>query len=198
MGCGRRAAFDHVIACHDQRLFPDPHVREGRVHHAANVLETRQTRRQRHAKVVPEARIKQMIDAVHVVLVLEDSRELADDVGGSLLHVHSWVDARTGGVIASLDFRRGRIVTGNRHGWIECATDVVERARGGDALAVEQLLASIQNPVYALALRMLADPEGARDATQDILLRVSRALPQFRKESTVSTWGVCIGTRTVS
>jgi RNA polymerase sigma factor (sigma-70 family) len=79
-------------------------------------------------------------------------------------------------------------VTRNRQGWIECATDVVERAREGDPDAVGELLGAIQDPVYALALRMLADPEGARDATQDVLLRVSRALPQFRADSTVSTW----------
>ncbi len=79
-------------------------------------------------------------------------------------------------------------MTANRKGWIECAPETLERARGGDAAGMNDLLRGVQDPVYGLALRMLADPEAARDATQDVLLRVARALPQFRGESSVSTW----------
>ncbi len=79
-------------------------------------------------------------------------------------------------------------MTGNRQGWIECAPETVERARGGDSAAIHELLGAIRDPAYALGVRMLADPEAARDATQEVLFRVSRALPRFRGESTVSTW----------
>jgi RNA polymerase sigma factor (sigma-70 family) len=79
-------------------------------------------------------------------------------------------------------------VTKNRHGWVECDPEVVENARRGDVAALNGLLVSIQDPVYSLALRMLADPEGARDATQEVLLRVAKGLPKFRAESALSTW----------
>ena len=46
----------------------------------------------------------------------------------------------------------------------------------------------IQGPVYNLALRMLWHPEDARDATQDILIRVITHLGSFRGDSRVRTW----------
>lgn len=79
-------------------------------------------------------------------------------------------------------------MTRNRQGWIECSPEVLAGACEGDAAAVERLLRSLQDPVYALALRMLADSEAARDATQEVLLRVSRSIGGFRGESSMSTW----------
>ena len=65
---------------------------------------------------------------------------------------------------------------------------LVGRARGGDRESLEQLVEQIQRPVYNLALRMLWHPEDARDATQDILIRVITHLGSFRGESRVQTW----------
>lgn len=73
--------------------------------------------------------------------------------------------------------------------WI--ANDVqhlIDPARAGDAAAVDALLGAMQDPVYGLAIRMLADPEDARDATQEILLRVALHLASFRGDSSFSTW----------
>jgi RNA polymerase sigma-70 factor (ECF subfamily) len=42
--------------------------------------------------------------------------------------------------------------------------------------------------VYRLALRLLDNPADAEDVTQDVLVQVLRKLPQFRGESTISTW----------
>jgi RNA polymerase sigma factor (sigma-70 family) len=65
---------------------------------------------------------------------------------------------------------------------------LIERARQGDAGALDELVRRIQDLVYGLALRMLWHPEDARDATQEILVRVVTHLGDFRGESAVRTW----------
>jgi RNA polymerase sigma factor (sigma-70 family) len=65
---------------------------------------------------------------------------------------------------------------------------LVERARNGDRASLEQLVEQLQQPVYNLALRMLWHPEDARDATQEILIRVITHLGSFRSDSRVRTW----------
>ena len=64
----------------------------------------------------------------------------------------------------------------------------VKKAQQGDAAALEALIVEIQGKVYGLALRMLWHPEDAKDATQEILLRVVTHLASFRGESSFSTW----------
>lgn len=71
---------------------------------------------------------------------------------------------------------------------IQCADEAVARARAGDAASLHSVLESVQAPIYALAIRMLADPEHARDATQDALIRIARGLPEFRADASFSTW----------
>jgi RNA polymerase sigma factor (sigma-70 family) len=72
------------------------------------------------------------------------------------------------------------------------ANDELDRAareaREGDRTALERLIAGLQDRVYGLALRMMWHPEDARDATQEILLRVITHLGDFRGESAVMTW----------
>lgn len=65
---------------------------------------------------------------------------------------------------------------------------LVDRARSGDRDSLEQVVEQIQRPVYSLALRMLWHPEDARDATQEILIRVITHLGSFRGDSRFSTW----------
>ena len=64
---------------------------------------------------------------------------------------------------------------------------LLERARSGDRDSLERLVEQIQGPVHNLALRMLWHPEDARDATQDILIRVITHLGSFRGDSRVRT-----------
>ena len=66
--------------------------------------------------------------------------------------------------------------------------DLVERARGGDRQSLERIAEEVQRPVYNLALRMLWHPEDARDATQEILIRVITHLGSFRGDSRFLTW----------
>jgi RNA polymerase sigma factor (sigma-70 family) len=65
---------------------------------------------------------------------------------------------------------------------------LVEAARSGDRDALEQLVRAIQDPVYGLAMRMLALPTEAEDATQEILIKVVTRLGSFRGDSKFTTW----------
>ncbi len=66
--------------------------------------------------------------------------------------------------------------------------DLVLRARDGDQASLETIVTRIQHKVYGLALRMLWHPEDARDAAQEILIRVVTRLGSFRGESAFLTW----------
>lgn len=65
---------------------------------------------------------------------------------------------------------------------------LARRGREGDREALERLLVAIQDRIYGLALRMLWHPEDARDATQEILVRLVTHLSGFRGESAFTTW----------
>ncbi len=61
-------------------------------------------------------------------------------------------------------------------------------AKEGDAAALEHIVRAIQDRVYRLATRMLADPDAAQDATQEILIRVVTKLSTYRGDSKFDTW----------
>lgn len=64
----------------------------------------------------------------------------------------------------------------------------IEKAQDGDATALEAVVRSVERRVYHLAVRMLADPIAAQDATQEILIRVVTKLSTYRGESRFETW----------
>ncbi len=64
----------------------------------------------------------------------------------------------------------------------------VKLAQDGDVTALEQLVRQVQDRVYRLALRMLANPEAAQDASQEILIRVVTKLSTFEGKSSFNTW----------
>src|SRR5229473_3288570 len=66
--------------------------------------------------------------------------------------------------------------------------ELVREAQAGSRIALEDVVAAIQDQVYGLALRMLWHPEDARDAAQEILIRVVTHLGSFRGESRFTTW----------
>ncbi|MBI3973986.1 MAG: RNA polymerase sigma factor [Chloroflexi bacterium] len=68
------------------------------------------------------------------------------------------------------------------------ADTYVGRAKMGDSAAVEALVRAIQDRIYGLAMRMLADPADAQDATQEILMKVVANLASYRGESAFATW----------
>jgi RNA polymerase sigma factor (sigma-70 family) len=64
----------------------------------------------------------------------------------------------------------------------------VRQAQNGNREALEQVIRATQDRIYGLALRMLWHPEDAKDATQEILIRVITHLGTFRGESSFVTW----------
>jgi RNA polymerase sigma factor (sigma-70 family) len=65
---------------------------------------------------------------------------------------------------------------------------LVRRASGGDRGALEQLVQRHQTWVYNVAVRMLAHPHDAEDATQEIFIKALTRLSSFEGRSTFRTW----------
>ena len=65
---------------------------------------------------------------------------------------------------------------------------LVNKATAGDKKALETLVASVQDIVFNLSLRMLGTFADAEDATQDILLKMITHLSSFRGDSSFTTW----------
>jgi RNA polymerase sigma-70 factor (ECF subfamily) len=65
---------------------------------------------------------------------------------------------------------------------------LVDRARSGDHGAFRVLVERYQRRVYALAHRILRDPERARDAVQEGFLKAYAGLPRFEGRSGFYTW----------
>ena len=72
--------------------------------------------------------------------------------------------------------------------------EMVRAAVNGDETSLNTLIRSVQDGVYGLAVRMLWHPEDARDATQEILIRMVTHLGSFRGESAFMTWVYRIAT----
>lgn len=65
---------------------------------------------------------------------------------------------------------------------------LIARARAGDQEAFGVLVRLHQRQVYALALRILRDPEEASEATQEAFLAAWQGLKRFREEARFATW----------
>jgi len=64
----------------------------------------------------------------------------------------------------------------------------IERLRRGEAAAFERLVAEQSGDVYALLYRLTADPEEARDLTQETFLRAFQSISRFRGDANLKTW----------
>jgi RNA polymerase sigma-70 factor, ECF subfamily len=65
---------------------------------------------------------------------------------------------------------------------------LVRRAKDGDRLALAALCERHAPRVERIALHVLRDPEDARDAAQESLVKLVRRVGQFKGESQFSTW----------
>jgi RNA polymerase sigma-70 factor (ECF subfamily) len=65
---------------------------------------------------------------------------------------------------------------------------LVRRAKDGDERALAALCDRHADRVHRIALHILRDPEDARDAAQESLVKLVRRVGQFKGQSQFSTW----------
>lgn len=71
---------------------------------------------------------------------------------------------------------------------IDLSGDLLERARTGDARALEQVYQAFERPVRTLALRLLAHRAAAEDVAQDVFVDVITRLHQFEGRGSFAGW----------
>ncbi|WP_109434761.1 MULTISPECIES: RNA polymerase sigma factor [Aquimarina] len=64
----------------------------------------------------------------------------------------------------------------------------IEKANLGDRKALESVIIEVKDLVYNLSLKMLLFPEDAKDATQEILIKIVTHLSTFNHKSQFRTW----------
>ncbi|MBS4032136.1 MAG: sigma-70 family RNA polymerase sigma factor [Clostridiales bacterium] len=74
--------------------------------------------------------------------------------------------------------------------------DLVNRCRGGDLAAYDQIMQQYEKKVYSLCFRMAGNHDDAADLAQEAFLKAFRALPSFKGESAFATWLYRIVTNT--
>ncbi len=99
---------------------------------------------------------------------------------------HELIARAAGGDTAALDQRGNAALVQGEH-------ELIARAVDGDKAALEEVVRSLQDPLYRLALRMVWRPADAEDATQEILIRVVTRLASWRGEASLLTWSYRIG-----
>lgn len=65
---------------------------------------------------------------------------------------------------------------------------LVERSKKGDREAFEHLVRLYENKVYTIAYRLMGNHADASDLAQDAFIKIYQALPNFRGDSSFSTW----------
>jgi RNA polymerase sigma-70 factor (ECF subfamily) len=82
--------------------------------------------------------------------------------------------------------------------------ELIEAARAGDPVALEELLTLHAPSVLRFGLKMCRDPEDAKDVLQEALLAAARNIKDFRGDAAFATWlftvvrSFCIKKRRVS
>jgi RNA polymerase sigma-70 factor, ECF subfamily len=66
--------------------------------------------------------------------------------------------------------------------------DLLARLQRGDERAIEELADRYGQHIYKLAFRYLRNKEDAEEITQDVLLKVSRKVADFRGDAALSSW----------
>jgi RNA polymerase sigma-70 factor, ECF subfamily len=74
------------------------------------------------------------------------------------------------------------------------ARRLIQRRQYDDAL--EQLLNLFEDKIFRMAVVMLKDPGRAEEVTQDVFLKVWRALPGYDGRASISTWVYTIARNT--
>jgi RNA polymerase sigma-70 factor (ECF subfamily) len=72
-------------------------------------------------------------------------------------------------------------------------TALVDRARGGDRSAFEELVRRHADRLHAVVVRLVDDDHDAQEVTQEAFLRAWRAMPKFKGDAHFFTWLYRIG-----
>jgi len=70
--------------------------------------------------------------------------------------------------------------------------DLIERARTGDAAAMEQLLATVAPSIQRFGARMCRNDTDAEDVLQDALLTIANHLGEFEGRASFSSWAFAL------
>lgn len=70
----------------------------------------------------------------------------------------------------------------------ETEPEIIRKAAAGDRAAFRHLAETHQRFVYAVAVRVLNNPQDAEDATQETFIRLWKNLKQYKAEIKLSTW----------
>jgi RNA polymerase sigma factor (sigma-70 family) len=73
--------------------------------------------------------------------------------------------------------------------------ELARQAAAGDSQALSRLVEEVQHPIYHLALRFLGHPEDAKDAAQEILIRLITHLGSFEGRAQFMTWAYTVAVR---
>ena len=65
---------------------------------------------------------------------------------------------------------------------------LIDKAKDGNVEAFEEIVNIYQKKVYNIALRMLGNREDANELAQEVFIKVYKALPSFKGNSSFSTW----------
>jgi RNA polymerase sigma factor (sigma-70 family) len=71
---------------------------------------------------------------------------------------------------------------------IEVSAPDLAAARRGEVAALERIYRAFERPVYTLALRLLGDPDQAREALQDALMAAFGRIGQYRGDAPFWAW----------
>jgi RNA polymerase sigma-70 factor, ECF subfamily len=70
----------------------------------------------------------------------------------------------------------------------EVPTELIDRARAGDAAALDALFGELVDPAFSLALILLRDREAAEDAVQEAAVRAWRKLGRLPAGGQIRPW----------
>lgn len=70
----------------------------------------------------------------------------------------------------------------------ESIRSLIQEAKAGDLAAFEQIVTRYERIVLRVARRLLADSEMARDAAQEVFLRLHGKLSKFQEEKDLAPW----------
>jgi len=72
--------------------------------------------------------------------------------------------------------------------------ELINKCLNGDRKSLEQLINSVRDNIFNMALKFLYSKEDAEDATQEILIKILTNLSKFKTESKFKTWTYRIAT----